>query len=47
MRDAMDKRGWVEHEQPAEGEKFLSKAFHYMYAVKQKDCYRLPDRVTA
>lgn len=35
------KRGWVEHERPADNEKFTSLAFHFMYATKSKDCFRL------
>jgi hypothetical protein len=44
MREELLQRGWIEHDKPGEDEKFLSKAFHLMYAVKNKDCYRLPDR---
>ena len=42
----MNLRGWIEHEQPAEGEKFTSKGFHFMYATKTKDCFRVPERAS-
>lgn len=45
IRQALNERGWVEHDHQPEGEKFMSKAFHFMYAVKHKDAFRLPDRV--
>jgi len=38
-------RGWVEHEAQKEGENFVSNAFHLLYSVKAKDCFRIPDVV--
>ena len=43
VRDEMIRRGWIEHEHPAEGEKFNSQAFSFMYTTKSKDCFRIPN----
>lgn len=48
LRDAMEKRGWVEHEwekeEDSEGEMqpVISLAFDFMYARKASDVFRMP-----
>ena len=46
MRDAMNQRGWIEHDWVMVGDKnsdfFLSQAFDFLYALRAKDVYRLP-----
>lgn len=42
IRNELNRRGWVEHVKPPEGEKFNTIAFHLMYTTKSKDCFTLP-----
>ena len=44
VRQEMLRKGWVEHDFAArkdEDKKFTSNAFHFMYATKSKDCFRI------
>ena len=46
MREAMNQRGWIEHDWEMVGDKnsdfFLSQAFDFIYTVRAKDVFRIP-----